>query len=175
MRTATGHRKMLPAVPWRFAGNVLVPTATPGPWREVHFLPAFPPRSLGKSPCKQFPIHTWESGLQSGHVASRPDNGTEDLASGEIWRSLPPSRPAGRRPLFQRLRGRVAEEQPRPGSSPTSRSKFVFTTGRKRRMALKGRDGLSKRPSKNGHRDRGTGARKADREMTEHAPPKTHA
>lgn len=86
---------MLPAVPGQFPGNVLVPTATLGPRREVCFLPGFPPRPLGKSPCKQFPIHTWDSGPQSGHVAPGPDNGTEDRASGEIWRSPPPSRLAG--------------------------------------------------------------------------------
>lgn len=45
------------------------------------FPPCFPPRSLGKSPCKQFPIHTWKSGPQRGHMAPRLDNGTEDLAS----------------------------------------------------------------------------------------------
>lgn len=42
---------------------------------------------------------------------------------------------------------RVAERQPRPGSSPSSRSKFVFTTGRRRETASRGRDGTLQRPS----------------------------
>lgn len=167
---------MLPAVPRRFPGNVLVPTATLGPRREVCFLPAFPPRPLGKSPCKQFPIHTWDSGPQSGHVAPGPDNGTEDRASGEIWRSPPPSRLAG-------------EE----AAAPTSASAGEWLRNSPAREALQVHGPSSCSPQEDdakrrreagmehcsarawSRRDRRAGARQADRETAEQSPRETLA
>lgn len=167
---------MLPAVPGQFPGNVLVPTATLGPRREVCFLPGFPPRPLGKSPCKQFPIHTWDSGPQSGHVAPGPDNGTEDRASGEIWRSPPPSRLAG-------------EE----AAAPTSASAGEWLRNSPAREALQVHGPSSCSPQEDdakrrreagmehcsarawSRRDRRAGARQADRETAEQSPRETLA